>query len=163
MTFGDWFSPSTISPKGFKLRLNGRYLYLLSHLDSPYEPCLICSENWLCCLKPPLAGVAHPCLSQSVLRTPQSPRCPSGSSRHPVSPAAASGAAAPAEAGLFGGQLFCHNLQVSARQRVVAGVYGVSCIPAKNLYPACQQGNVCRLSSFSSGLGVDWPVTRGFV
>lgn len=35
MTFGDWFSPSTISPKGFKLRLNGRSLYILSHLDSP--------------------------------------------------------------------------------------------------------------------------------
>lgn len=69
----------------------------------------------------PLAGVAHLCLSQSAPRRRQSPHCPSESSQRPVSPAAASGAAAPAEAGLFGGQLFCHSLQVSASQRVVVG------------------------------------------
>lgn len=64
----------------------------------------------------PLVGVTHPCQSRSALRTLQSPRCPSESSQHPASLAAASGAAAPAEAGLFGGQLFCHNLQVSVSQ-----------------------------------------------
>lgn len=54
-----------------------------------------------------------PCRSLSAPRRPWSRCCPSVSSRCPVSPAASSGVAALAEAGLFGEWLFCHNLQVS--------------------------------------------------
>lgn len=60
---------------------------------------------------------AHPCRSPSALRRPWSRCCPSVSSRCPVFPAASSGVAVLAEAGLFGEWLFCHNLQVSASQR----------------------------------------------
>lgn len=60
---------------------------------------------------------AHPCQSLSALRRLWSQCCPSVSSRCPASPAASSGVAALAEAGLFGEWLFCHNLQVSASQR----------------------------------------------
>lgn len=62
-------------------------------------------------------GEAHPCRSPSARRRPWSQCCLSVSSQCPASPAASSGVAALAEAGLFGEWLFCHNLQVSASQR----------------------------------------------
>lgn len=54
-----------------------------------------------------------PCRSRSALRKQWSRCCPCGSSPGLASPAASSGVAVLAEAGLFGGRLFCHNLQVS--------------------------------------------------
>lgn len=86
----------------------------------PFLPCAASGDTRVPRPPPPdrhRPGGAHPCRSPSAPRRRWSRCCPSVSSRGPASPAAASGAAALAEAGLFGEWLFCHNLQVSTSQR----------------------------------------------
>jgi hypothetical protein len=115
-----------------------------------------------------LVGATHLYQSQSAPKTPQSPRCPSESSRHPASPAAASGAAVPAEAGLFGGQLFCHSLQVSASQRGGCWSQWVF-YTSKEPVPAPTAGKCAKHPWEAGGVslvispraGVGWPVTMG--
>lgn len=157
---------STVTPR-FQPGLSCRSLYPRAISTAPMSP--IVSALGLALLpEAPLVVETHPCQSRSALKTPQSPRCPSESSQHPASPAAASGAAAPAEAGLFGGQLSCHNLQVSASQR--GGCWSQWVFYTKSLYlprqqesVLCAPGRPVSLSSISPRAEVGWPVTLGSV